>query len=141
MKHAVCLFCLFPLAAVLVTSCSGQSLKPGESDYGGAGGTLTAVEPASYEEVIQATNAAMKGLDLKPDIRERDGFRTFIVGETIMGQVSQSHEIRVWISRLTDRTTQIEMRILGRRDEQRLQAIHQEIRQRLGLPAAPAATK
>ena len=50
----------------------------------------------------------------------------------VFGSVSQADEVPGWITRLTDATTRIDMRILGRRDEGRLTALHSEIRKRLG---------
>jgi hypothetical protein len=74
---------------------------------------------------------AMRRLRLKPSERDRDTFQTLIVGETVFGALSQSHEVRVWVSQLTPSTTQLEFRIVGRRDEQRLRNIHAEIRKQL----------
>jgi hypothetical protein len=127
------------VAALTVTSsigCGGKSLKPGDTDYGSVSGTFTSVEQAPYQKVVKATTTAMQGLAMKPMERDRDGFRTFLVGESVFGQVSQSHEVRVWITRLTEDTTRLEMRILGRREEQRLRVLHGEIRKLLGSPAA-----
>lgn len=128
-----------PAAAALLVSgallsawsCSGPSLKPGESEYSGFAGMLATVESAPLAAVIEATTGAMAKLHLQPVVRDRDGFRAFVVGETVMGQVSQIHEVRVWITRIDEHATRIEMKILGRRDEARLRALHAEIRSRL----------
>ena len=130
MKHCASTFVVLSVA-VLVASCAG-TLEPGQVDYSAVGGTLTAVEAAPFSKVVSATMDAMQKLKLQPMERDRDGFRAFIVGETVFGSLSQTHELRVWITRLTDATTQIEMRIVGRRDEGRLTALHSEIKQRLG---------
>ena len=130
MKHCAS-FLVVLSVAVLVASCA-STLEPGQVDYSAVGGTLTAVEAAPFTTVVRATTDAMQKLQLRPMERERDGFRVFIVGETVFGSLSQTHEVRVWVTRLTDATTQIEMRILGRRDEGRLTALHSEIRKRLG---------
>ena len=125
------------LAVPCTIGCGASSLKPGETDYGTVSGTFTSVEAAPYRTVVQATMKAMRGLAMKPMEHEGDGFRTFLVGESVFGQLSQSHEVRVWISRLTDDTTKLEMRILGRREEDRLRVLHGEIRKLLGPPAEP----
>ena len=118
----------------LASGCS--SLEPGESRYSGfLTATLTSVEGAPYGETVKATMQAMKELNLDPMQRDADGFRSFIVGETVMGQLSQTHEVRVWVTRLTEATSRIEIRILGRRDKERLEAILGEIRSRLGKKA------
>jgi hypothetical protein len=115
----------------LAASCSSGAVKPGTMTYSTLDGMLTSVEVAPYKRVIRATTEAMRRLELRPMERDRDGFRTLIVGETVFGRLSQSHELRVWITRLTESTTRIELRILGRRDEQRLRQIHGEIRAQL----------
>lgn len=117
-------------------SCAGSStsLEPGQSQYSAVSGMFSAVEPASYESVVRATMQAMEKLRLNPLERDRDGFRTAIVGESVFGNLSQSHEVRVWISRLTSSTTQIDIRVLGRRDEGRIRTIHEEIRSQLKKP-------
>ena len=125
-------------AAFLAAGCGSTSLKPGESDYGSVSGTFTSVEPAPYQKVVKATTKAMTGLAMKPMERDRDGFRTVIGGESVFGHVSQTHEVLVWITRLTEDTTRLEMRIRGRRDEERLRVLHSEIRKLLAAPPAEA---
>jgi hypothetical protein len=123
-------------AGIFSVACGCSSLEPGQSRYSGfLAATLTAVEAAPYDNVVKATSQAMKGLELKPMEREGDAFRTLFVGETVMGQLPQTHEVRVWVTRLSESTTQVEIRIVGRRDESRLRAIHDEIRKRLASAA------
>ena len=122
--------------AVAIAGCSSPPLEPGKSEYsGGLGGTLTAVEKAPYGKTVAATKAAMDKLAMRPSEQERDAFRSFIVGEATYGALSQTHEVRVWVTRLTDETTQIEMRIMGRRDEERLRVVLAEIQKSLGTKA------
>lgn len=117
----------------LVVLCAGcrASLKVGDTHYAPVDGMLISVESAPYDDVVKASFEAMKGLDLKPDQRERDEFRTIIVGESNFGRFPQTHEIRVWIKRQAEGSTELKMRILGRRDEDRLRAILGEVQKRL----------
>lgn len=115
---------------------AGCASKPGDVHYAFIAGTLTAVEGASYKKVLQSVNKAMASLQLRPLEREQDGFRALIVGESNFGVLPQSHEIRVWVKRVTDSTTQIKYRIIGRRDQSRLRAIHSEVQKQLAAPAA-----
>ena len=107
-------------------------LVPGISSCSTIAGRVTAVEEASYDRVFAATMKAMKELQLRPMVYERDAFRTLIVGETVFGAVGQTHEVRVHLTRVDDSNTKLEMKILGRRDNQRLKAILDEIRKELG---------
>lgn len=127
----------FLLALPFCGGCasSGTSLEPGETAYSSFSGDFEAVEAAPYRKAVRATMEAMEKLDLKPMERDRDGFRTFIVGESVFGNISQSHEIRVWVTRVTEESTHIEIRIVGRRDEGRIRTIHEGIRKAL----APSA--
>ena len=119
------------LAGLILAACSASAkLKPGESDY--SYGNLRAVESAEYEKVVKATVAAMKELKMKPLVRENDSFRALIVGESVFGALAQSHEVRVHIEWLSDATTQVRRRILGRRDETRLRRLLSEIRKAVG---------
>jgi hypothetical protein len=101
-------------------------------------GTLEVVETASYDETMKATMSAMEEMSLRPHINDRDGFQTFIVGASDFGVLSQTHEVRVWVTRIDESSTRIEMRIFGRRDEDKLIVIKNEIEKRLGK-TAPAA--
>ena len=132
MKHCASLLVVLSVAVLVASCASTRTLEPGQVDYSAVGGTLTAVEAAPFDKVVRSTLDAMQKLKLQPMERDRDGFRVFIVGETVFGSLSQTHEVRVWVTRVTDATTQIEMRILGRRDEGRLTALHSEIKKRLG---------
>jgi hypothetical protein len=111
--------------------------KPGETSYG-FGGTLSKVLEAPLPETCAATMAGMRKLDLTPMEQERDAFRAMIVGDTIMGPLSQEQEVRVWLTRVSDNVTRIELKIIGRRDESRLKAILAEIE--AVLPKKPAPT-
>jgi|RhiMethySRZTD1v2_1073278.scaffolds.fasta_scaffold67779_2 hypothetical protein len=126
-------------AALGLAGCAGSS--GGDSSYGPISGTLTAVEPAEFETTRKATMAAMNDLRLRPMERDRDGFRSFIVGESIFGSLSQSHEVRVWVERKAEDKTKIEMRILGRRDRDRLEQLLAAIQNRLGTAKPTAAAK
>jgi hypothetical protein len=129
--------CLLVSALIVAALGCKSANKPGEEQYSGLGGTLSKVLEAPFPETCAATMAGMGNLGLSPKEWERDGFRAMIVGETVMGQVSQSQEVRVWVTRTSETTTKIEMRIVGRRDENRLQQILAEIENR--LPKKPAA--
>jgi hypothetical protein len=124
----------FLLAPALVLACGCSSSMPGSSSYGAFRGTLTAVEGSAFPAVAHAAVEAMRSLGMKPMERDRDGFQSFIVGESSFGSVGQSHEVLVYVTRLSDTTTRLEMRIRGRRDEDRLRQIHAEIRKRLAAP-------
>lgn len=132
MKHCASLLVVLSVAVLVASCASTRTLEPGQVDYSAVGGTLTAVEAAPFNTVARATLDAMQALQLKPMERDRDGFQVSILGEMVFGSLSQTHEVRVWVTRLTDATTQLEMRIVGRRDEGRLTALHSEIRKRLG---------
>jgi hypothetical protein len=119
-----------------LTGCS--SPVQGGGSYSSLKGTLEVVEAASYDETMKATMSAMEDMSLRPHINDRDGFRTFIVGASDFGVLSQTHEVRVWVTRIDDSSTRIEMRIFGRRDEDKLTVIKNEIEKRLGK-TAPAA--
>lgn len=103
---------------------SGQPLVPGESAYSLGSGVLSVVEETSYESTVRAAKKGMEKLSLRPFVRKEDGFETLILGETIMGEIAQSHEVRVRVLRDSEATTRLEIRIVGRRDEDRLRAIH-----------------
>ena len=120
----------------LLTGCSSPS--PGGGSYSALAGTLEVVEASPYEETMRATMSAMEEMSLRPHVSDKDGFRTFIIGSSDFGVFSQPHEVRVWVSRVDDASTRIEMRILGRRDEDKLMVIKGEIEKRLGK-SAPAA--
>ncbi len=131
MKNEICVISLSCLALWL-PGCSLGSLDSGESSYGGVVGTYKAVEAAPFKNVVKAAMEAMQSLQLRPMLRDNDAFKAFIVGESVFGKISQTHEIRVHIRNEGESKTEIEMRIIGRRDEDRLRAIHAEIKKRLG---------
>jgi hypothetical protein len=126
--------CLASLAYPI--GCSSPS--PGGGSYSSLAGTLEVVETAPYEDTMRATMGAMEDMSLRPHVSDKDGFRTFIIGSSDFGVFSQPHEVRVWVTRVDDASTRIEMRILGRRDEDKLTVIKNEIEKRLGK-SAPAA--
>jgi hypothetical protein len=82
------------------------------------------------DDVVRATHKALKTLQLRPMEQDRDGFSAEIVGEVSYGSL-ESSEIRVRLSRLTDSTTEIHMRILFRRDETRMRQVLEEIQKNL----------
>jgi hypothetical protein len=129
------------LGSVLIVAALGckSANEPGEEKYAALAGTLSKVLEAPFPDAYAATMTGMRELRLSPMEWERDGFRAMIVGETVMGQISQSTEVRVWLTRATDATTKIELRIVGRRDEERLKQILAEIESRLPKKPAPAA--
>jgi hypothetical protein len=116
--------------SLLAASCASnaQNLAPGEVAYSPGSGVLAAVEKASYEESVRAAKKGMESLRLKPFVRKEDGFETLVLGETTMGEIAQSHEVRVRVLREGESTTRLELRIVGRRDEDRLRAIYDSIR-------------
>ena len=130
---------LLALGFMPVVFCSGchAFMKVGDSRYAPLGGTLRSLEAAPYEAVVNASYTAMKQLELRPDQRERDGFRAVLVGETNLGRLSQTHEIRVWIKKQPE-YTEVTMRISGRRDPSRLRAILAEVRKVLANSGQPA---
>jgi hypothetical protein len=127
--------CLVPL--IHLSGCSSPT--PGGGSYSSLGGTLEVVETASYDQTMTATMSAMEELSLRPHVNDRDGFRTFIVGASDFGVLSQTHEVRVWVTKVDDASTRVEMRIMGRRDEERLLVIKGEIEKKLGK-VTPAAS-
>ena len=122
---------IFLIVTLAAPGCSNVGLKPGTAEYGSVSGTLTAVEEARYEKVFSATITTLKELELRPNVRDRDKFRALIVGQVVMGSLGQGHEVRVHVTWLSDATTEIRMRIVGRRDETRLQRILAGIREKL----------
>ncbi len=131
MRNGICAISL----ACFVLWLPGCSLKPldsGESSYGGIAGTYKAVEAAPFQQVLKASMEAMQSLQLRPMVHDSDAFKALIVGESVFGKISQTHEIPVHIRNEGEAKTEIEMRIVGRRDEDRLRAIHAEIKKRLG---------
>ena len=127
-RRALAVLTLALLAALLAPGCaSSPPLAPGETDYASGSGVLTAVEKASYEATASAAKKGMESLRLKPFERKKDGFETLILGETVMGEIGQSHEVRVRVLRESETATRLEIRVVGRRDEDRLRAIHASI--------------
>lgn len=131
MKNAIRLVSLVGLALWL-PGCSLKPIDSGETSYGAIAGTYKAVEAAPFKNVLKATMEAMQSLQLRPMVHDNDAFKALIVGESVFGKISQTHEIRVHIRNEGEAKTEIEMRIVGRRDEDRLRTIHAEIRKRLG---------
>ena len=117
------------LIALTSASCSSKQLAVGQSSYSSVAGTLRAVEGAPIDKTVRATVAAMKTLSMQPRIRENDAFRALVVVESVFGAISQSHEVRVNFDWLTDTATEIRIRILGRRDQARLERIEPFLRE------------
>lgn len=115
-------------AAGFGCASNSHSLAPGESAYSRGSGVLAALEHAPYDATVRAAKKGMESLSLRPFVRKEDGFETLVLGETIMGEIAQSHEVRVRVLRDSETSTRLEIRIVGRRDEERLRAIHESIR-------------
>jgi len=126
-RHRLAALALATLALLAPACASTPPLAPGETDYAGGSGTLSAVEKAPYEATVSAAKKGMENLRLKPFERKKDGFETLILGETVMGEIAQSHEVRVRVLRESETETRLEIRVIGRRDESRLRAIHASI--------------
>jgi hypothetical protein len=125
-------------ASLLVLSAGCRAtLKVGDSHYAPVDGMLISVEAAPYDAVVKASFKAMQVLELRPDQRERDEFRTILVGESNFGRLPQTHEIRVWIKRQSEGATELKLRIVGRRDEDRLRAILAEVEKLLPKSSQP----
>ena len=116
--------------AFFLGGCSSTP-APGESSWSPARGVLIAVEEGDLLTVTNATVAAMKELGLSPARRRSDAFSTLVVGEVLMGALSQRTEVRVDLARLSEATTEIKMRILFRRDRQKLDQVLEGIRKHL----------
>lgn len=132
MKHRILTTLAMTLIALGLGCASSPPLAPGESDYAVGSGVLTVVEEASYERTVGAAKKGMEKLSLRPFERKKDGFETLLLGETVMGEIAQSHEVRVRVLRQSETATRLEIRIVGRRDEDRLRAIHESIRGSFG---------
>jgi hypothetical protein len=105
-------------------------------------GELVSNEPAPFDKVTRATKEAMTKLRLGPTLFERDAFYAMWVGEMAFMETAQSHEVRVRLTRLTADTTEIRIRIVGWRDENRARAVLEEIQGILGTKkVAPAETE
>lgn len=140
-RLAVCLLVVVGLAFPLLTSCSSTP-DVGTSSYAGMSGELVSNEPAPFDKVTAATKRAMTKLRLSPTLYEQDAFYALWVGEMTFGAIAQSHEIRVRVTRLTADTTEIRIRVLGRRDESRVRAVLEEIQGILGTgPKSGAAPR
>lgn len=130
-RRLLALFALALLASGLGCASSAP-LAPGETDYAVGSGVLSVVEEAPYERTVSAARKGMEKLSLRPFERKKDGFETLLLGETVMGEIAQSHEVRVRVLRQSETATRLEIRIVGRRDEDRLRAIHESIRGSFG---------
>ena len=105
--------------------CSARdALPPGTDDYNKATGLLRGVEEFRFETLRRGTLSGMKELKLRPLQREADAFNAFIVGETANGQ-----ECRIRLKRMSSFATEIQIRILFTRDEQKLRLILDTIRE------------
>lgn len=131
MRRTCCTVLFFGLIGLGLGTVSCRSTpppEPGTSVY--SRGVLRATVENPLDEVVRATQKALKTLQLKPMGTQRDGFSAEIVGEVSYGPL-ESSEIRVRLSRLSESTTEIHMRILFRRDETRMRQVLEEIQKNL----------
>ena len=129
MKHLL----IAIVVPALVASTGGGCGSPGARDDGSGGGAMTRAVEAPPLEAHGATLEAMRALGLSPVERGRDGFRDEIAGEIPASAGSPAREVRAFLTRMTDRTTKVEVRIEGPRDEGRLKGILDEIEVRIRL--------
>jgi hypothetical protein len=118
-------------ALLVVVGCATSPPKPGTVEYSMINGMLTAVEAGALKDVRSATVAAMQELGLRPHERESDAFSAWIVGSITVGSLPQRKDLYVRLSRLTESTTKITLRILFTRDRQKLEIVLEGIRKRL----------
>jgi hypothetical protein len=105
--------------------------------YSGLNGVMTAVEAADITRVQKATMAAMTTLGLRPMRRSGDAFSVVIAGSIVVGAIPQDREVRVRLARLSASTTELTVRILFTRDEQKLVQILEAIRLELTKGSPP----
>jgi uncharacterized protein YceK len=104
------------------------STSAGAGTYNRASGWLTWTYPAPLERTYQAAVAALEGLDLRMQTKMLDGLEG-----RLKALRADRTAVKVYLKPVTDRTTEVRVKVGTFGDQDQSEHIHKDIRTRLQL--------
>jgi Protein of unknown function (DUF3568) len=118
------------LSVVVLGGCTKvyPDTTAGAGTYNPASGWLSWAYPAPLERSYQATLAALEGLDLRVQTKTLDGLEG-----RIKAIRADRTNVQVYLKPLTDRTTEVQVKVGTFGDQEQAELIHKNIRAQLRL--------